>query len=246
VTVELLDALRRGGLLTATVDGWRWDDAAVRARLGDSEEASFVQARVSALPAAARQVVEAMACLGGRAEAGLLQTAIGQPAAVVEQAVAPALEDGLLVTAVRFRHDRLREAILRGLDPSRRRPLQLGMARRLAGVPELFALAAEQYLPVVDAVTDSQERQEVVGLLRCAADQAAVIGDQARMSTLLAAALGLVDPGDTITLIELRTGNHAALFGLGRLDEACRRSPRTDRCQAAFRAPMSEDRPRPR
>ena len=226
VTVELLDALRRGGLLTATVDGWRWDDAAVRARLGDSEEASFVQARVSALPAAARQVVEVMACLGGRAEAGLLQTAIGQPAAVVEQAVAAALEDGLLVTepgvhsAVRFRHDRLREAILRGLDPSRRRPLQLGMARRLAGVPELFALAAEQYLPVVDAVTDSQERQEVVGLLRRAADQAAVIGDQARMSTLLAAALGLVDPGDTATLIELRTGKHAALFGLGRLDEA--------------------------
>ena len=33
-TVELLNALRRDGLLTATVRGWQWDDAAVRAHLG--------------------------------------------------------------------------------------------------------------------------------------------------------------------------------------------------------------------
>ena len=57
--------------------------------------------------------------------------------------------------AVRFRHDRIREAILAGLDPPRRRTLQLAMARRLAEVPELFAVAAEQYLPVVDAVEDA-------------------------------------------------------------------------------------------
>ena len=60
--------------------------------------------------------------------------------------------------AVRFRHDRIREAILGGLDPQRRRALQLAMARRLAEVPELFAVAAEQYLPVVDAVDDAAER----------------------------------------------------------------------------------------
>ena len=59
------------------------------------------------------------------------------------------------------------------MDPQRRRTLQLGMARRLAGVPELFAVAAEQYLPVVDAVDDAAERRQVVGLLRRAADQAA-------------------------------------------------------------------------
>ena len=36
-TVELLNALRRDGVLTATADGWRWDAAAVRAHLGRSE-----------------------------------------------------------------------------------------------------------------------------------------------------------------------------------------------------------------
>ena len=33
-TVELLNALRRDGVLAATANGWRWDAAAVRARLG--------------------------------------------------------------------------------------------------------------------------------------------------------------------------------------------------------------------
>jgi hypothetical protein len=89
-----------------------------------------------------------MACLGGRAELSLLQAATGEPTAMVEQALAPALDDGLLVMepgaypAVRFRHDRIREVILDQLDPPRRRTLQLAMARRLAAVPELSAAAA--------------------------------------------------------------------------------------------------------
>ena len=122
-TVELLNALRRDGLLAATAAGWRWDAAAVRAHLGRSEVAGLGAARAAALPAQSRQVVEAMACLGGRAELSLLQAATGEPADVVDQALAPALGEGLLVAepgahpAVRFRHDRIREAILGGLDP---------------------------------------------------------------------------------------------------------------------------------
>ena len=137
-TVELLNALRRDGVLTATAAGWRWDAAAVRAHLGQSEVAGLLAARVAALPAPSRQLVEAMACLGGRAELSLLQAATGEPASVVDQALAPALDEGLLVAepgahpAVRFRHDRIREVILGGLDPRRRRALQLAMARRLA------------------------------------------------------------------------------------------------------------------
>ena len=115
--------------------------------------------------------------------------------------LAPALDEGLLVAepgaheAVRFRHDRTREVILGGLDPQRRRTLQLAMARRLAGVPELFAVAAEQYLPVVDAVDDPAERRQVAALLRRAADQAALIGDYALVNALLAAALRANRPG---------------------------------------------------
>ena len=153
-TVELLNALRRDGMLAATAAGWRWDAAAVRAHLGRSEVAGLLAAPAESMPASSRELVEAMACLGGRAELSLLQIATAASAGVVEQRLAPALDEGLLVVepgaheAVRFRHDRIREVVLGGLGPRRRRALQLAMARRLAAVPELFAVAAEQYLPV--------------------------------------------------------------------------------------------------
>ncbi|WP_346279691.1 GAF domain-containing protein [Pseudonocardia sp.] len=171
-------------------------------------------------------MAEAMACLGGRAELSLLQAATGESAGVVDQALAPALDEGLLVAepgahpAVRFRHDRIREAVLGRLEHSRRRALQLAMARRLAAVPEVFAAAAEQYLPVIGAVTDAAERRQVAGLLLRAAGQATLTGDYALVYALLTAALPAVEPGETGTLAEVHTGRHAALYGLGRLEEA--------------------------
>ncbi len=225
-TVELLNALRRDGLMTATPAGWQWDEAAVRTHLGRSEVADLLAARAAALPEQSRQMVQAMACLGGRAELTLLQAATGEPADAVDQALAPALDDGLLVAepgahpAVRFRHDRIREAILDGLDPGRQQALQLAMARRLATVPELFAAAAEQYLPAVGAVAGAAERRQVVGLLRRAAGQATLIGDYALVHALLTAALAAVSPGETATLAQVHAGRHAALYCLGRLDEA--------------------------
>jgi predicted ATPase/signal transduction histidine kinase len=226
-TVELLNALRRDGLLTATPAGWRPDESAVRTHLGQSDVAGMLAARVDAMPPMSRAMVEAMASLGGRAELSLLQTATTEPASGVEQLLAPALDEGLLVAepgahqAVRFRHDRTREVILARLHPGRRHTLQLTMARRLAAVPELFAAAAEQYLPVVDAVHDDAERRRVVGLLRRAAEQATLTGDYSLVNALLGAALQLIDPGDeTALLVEVHTGRHAALYGIGRLDEA--------------------------
>jgi GAF domain-containing protein/predicted ATPase len=225
-TVELLNALRRDGLLTATAAGWRWDEAAVRAHLDRSEVAGLVAVRAADLPEESWRVTEAMACLGGRAELSLLRAATGEPVDAVDQALAPALDEGLLVAepgahpAVRFRHDRIREAILAGLAPGRQRALQLAMARRLAAVPELFAVAAEQYLPAAGAVAGAAERRQVAGLLRRAAGQATLTGDHALVHALLTAALTMVDPGETATLAELHTGRHAALYCLGRLEEA--------------------------
>ena len=230
-TVELLNALRRDGLLAATAAGWRWDEAAVRAHLGRSEVTGLLAARAAALPEKSRQVTEAMACLGGRAELSLLQVAVGEPADVVDRALAPALEEGLLVAepgahpAVRFGHDRIREAVIGRLDPGQRRALQLAMARRLAAVPELFAVAAGQYLPVAGTVTDVTERRQVVGLLRRAAGQATLIGDYALVSALLTAALPVIDPGETATLAQVHADRHAALYCLGRRRRRTRRTP---------------------
>ena len=225
-TVEVLNALRRDGLLTATASGWRWDDAAVRRRLGQAEVAALSAARIDALPQATREIIEAMACLGGHVELTVIQTATGEPVSVVEQRLAPALEDGLLVMepgaheAVRFRHDRVRELIVSSLRPRERQRRQLAMARRLAAVPELFAVAAEQYLPAVDGLDDPAERPQVVGLLRRAAEQAVLIGDHRLVDALLTAALRLIDDGDAATLIEVQTARHGALYSMARLEAA--------------------------
>jgi signal transduction histidine kinase len=171
-------------------------------------------------------MVQAMACLGGRIELDVLRTAVAEPPGLVQQRLAPALDEGVLVIepglheAVQFGHDRIREAVLRSLNYEQRRGLQLTIARRLSAIPEMFAIAAEQYLPVIDAVDEPTEQSHVVGLLRRAAEKASVIGDYALMGTLLAAALSRVDPSETDTLLELRTARHAALYAMGRLDEA--------------------------
>ncbi|QRP46879.1 AAA family ATPase [Amycolatopsis sp. FDAARGOS 1241] len=224
-TVQLLNALSRQGVLTASPAGWRWDPAVVRAHLGPAEVGDLLAARLEALPPPSRQLVEALACLGGQVETAVLQTATGEPAGVVAQRLTPALDEGLLVPAqdphgaVRFRHDRIRESVLPTLGP-RRPALHLAMARRLAPAPELFAVAADQYLPVLDAVGDPAERQRVAELLRLAADQAALTGDYARVSALLAAAVRTADPADQDLAAELRTARQAALFSAGRLAEA--------------------------
>ena len=225
-TLELLNTLRHEGVLTPTSKGWSWDEPAVRSLLARSEVAKLAMARLAALPSASRDVLEAMACLGGRAELSVLAAATAELAEVVEQRLAPALEEGVLVAetwthdAVRFRHDRIREAILAEVDTQRRHSLHLAMARRLAVRPELFAVAAEQYLPVIDTVTDAGERSAVVALLRRAAEQAALVGDYSQVHTLLSSALRVADPGDAAGLIQLHTGRLTALFCLGRLEEA--------------------------
>ena len=224
-TVELLNALRRDGVLTPAPGGWRWQAEAVRARLDRSEDASLQGTRLRAMPEQTSAAVEAMGCLGGRAEPRPLRIATGTTAGEMADALEPAIEDGLLVLepgtheAVRFRHDRIREAVLAGIEPERRRALQLAMARRLA-VPELFAVAAEQYLPVADTVGDTAERRVVAVLLARAADQAAMIGDYRLTERLLTTALALTEPDETATVLDLRTRRHAALYSLGRFDEA--------------------------
>ena len=224
-TVELVNTLRHDGILTLSDDGWRWDTAALSGH-HQANMPELLAQRAAAMPPRTGTLLSAMACLAGRVELGLLADATGLPATVVEEWLAPALDDGLLVLetgshdAVRFRHDRVREAVLTHLGIQRQRSVRLSLARRLVRRPELYAVAAQQYLPVVDAITDPDERRLVAGALRQAAEQAKMVSGQALVEKLLTAAIELTDPADTATIIELQTGRHHALYGAGRLREA--------------------------
>ncbi|MBL7502747.1 diguanylate cyclase [Frankia sp. CNm7] len=225
-TVQLLNALRHEGLLTFGEAGWRWDEAALRRRLACVDVTGLLAARVAALPRTSRQLLAIMACLAGRVELPVLQVATGLEAGEVERRLAPAFADGLLVLesdgpqSARFHHDRAQESILGSLSPQARRATQLRLARRLADRPELFAMAAEQYLSVADAVHAAPERQLMVRLFQQAADQARVLSNYPLVERFLTAAATLIGPTDTNQLITVRTGRHAALYSLGRLEEA--------------------------
>ena len=136
----------------------------MRSLLASSDVAARPLGRLAALPAASRDMVEMMARLGSPLTwwSGTWRPRSGTVA-----------ETGAH-DAVRFRHDRIREAILAKLDTQQRRSLQLALARRLAATPELVAVAAQQYLPVIEAITDAAERSHVLALLRRAAEQASI------------------------------------------------------------------------
>src|SRR5690606_14854918 len=166
--LEVLGALRRDGLLTASGGrGWRWDPRAVRHRLATPRRTTdLVADRVASLPPATVEVLEAMACLGEKVELSLLGTAVGVGPADLRQRLAPAFRDGLLAPAgpeaVRFRHDVVRETVLRRTGTHDRRATRLAPARRLADArpgADAGADGAPLYLPVGAAVRDAAERR---------------------------------------------------------------------------------------
>ncbi|OHV43467.1 diguanylate cyclase [Pseudofrankia sp. BMG5.36] len=224
-TVELLTMLRHEDALTVRDGRWRWDRDTLRARLDRVDMSDLLAARVAQVPPDTTDVLTTMACLAGRVELDVLAAAAGLAENEVERRLAPAFADGLLVlesdgrATIRFHHDRAQESVLRRVSSQEQRDVRLRVARRLASRPAFFAVAAQQYLSVVDAVHVPAERRLMVRLFRRAADEAKLLSNYPLVERFLAAAVTLIDPVDTDQLIAVHIDWHAALYSLGRLDE---------------------------
>ncbi|EFC79699.1 serine/threonine protein kinase, partial [Parafrankia sp. EUN1f] len=224
-TVELLNSLRQDGVLARGDSGWRWDEAGLHRRL-HVNAAGLLTAQVTSLPPETRESLAMMTCLAGRAELDLLKAATGLAADELERRLAPAFAAGLLVLesggqpAVRFDHDQTRESILEGLTAEARRAVRLSLARRLADRNEFLTVAAEQYLLVADSVDTPQEQRQMVNLFLRAAEETKLLVGSPLAERFLAAAVRFIDPTDTDQLLAVHLDRHAALYRLGRLDEA--------------------------
>ena len=124
---------------------------------------------------------------------------------------------------LRFRHDRVQQAVFEAMPAERRRQLHLRLARRVMQLPALRHLAAEQYLPVVDAVTQDEERRDVARLFQRAAESSRVL-NYVLAERFLAAAIGLIrplaaGPEEAALLQHLDVERHVALYSLGRADD---------------------------
>ncbi|MGA2929713.1 MAG: GAF domain-containing protein, partial [Solirubrobacteraceae bacterium] len=227
--VELVNALRRDRVLVPDSGGWRWDSRTIRSYIGRGDASDFLVARFGYLPDDCRSLLRVLALLGGELPLDVLALAADLPMAAVESRLAPAVDDGLLaITAVagltaRFGHDRARRAACAGLDPQSLAAIHLTLGRRFALHDEHAVRAATQYLTALDSVTEHDERRLVAELFRTAA-ASLQSSDYAQCERLLEAAVLLVkgtpaqahDPLVTRLMCE----RHAALFNLGRLDEA--------------------------
>jgi diguanylate cyclase (GGDEF)-like protein len=213
-TVELLNALRREGVLAPDGGGWRWDPAAVRDFVGHGDVVALLTARIDALPEDTRGAIDVMACLGGEVDLDLL----GAP-------LTAAVDDGLVVvdaTAARFRHDRVQQAAFGRLSSGERARLSLTLARRLAPAPEaapLYLAAAGELL--TPGTAEPGELRAAAALLRKAAAAARLVANHATSEAHLAVALRLLGEDDE-GYAETRAAWHAALCGLGRFDDADR------------------------
>jgi diguanylate cyclase (GGDEF)-like protein len=228
-TVELINALRSDGVLVPGPTGWSWDEAGLRSYVGERDVVEIVVGRIDRLPEATRDLLAVMACLANEVDVALLRAATGASETDLEERLAPALEDGLLVvthtatapTAVRFRHERVQQASYARLEEPRRVALHRTLAETLATMPAYGPIAAQLYLTVVDALTDPRERRRVAGVFGAAA-AAIRVASAATAETYLSTALRMLgaEPGHDPLVTELTVQLHATLYRLGRLAEA--------------------------
>ncbi|MBI5259324.1 MAG: AAA family ATPase [Burkholderiales bacterium] len=230
--LERLNGLRDDGVLSLNHGRWTWDAGAVHRYVGPARPAEL-QHRLNGLAPAAREMLQALACLGVAVNRAAAAQAIGLDPAVLAQGVQPLLDDGVVVgpdgqpDTLQLANERVREAALGTMDADECSALHLALARRLdaqAGHDTaLEPLAAQQYLAGTAAITDATEAAHAVALF----DQAA---QRLRLSALdeaerfLAAALRLVKTHgpvcDAKTVFALECEHHRALFTKGRLAEA--------------------------
>ncbi|WP_369799010.1 AAA family ATPase [Caenimonas sp. SL110] len=245
-TVEMINALRADGLLMLGESGWTWDDAKVRSYVGRGNVVDLLAARISRLPAASRELLEFMSCLDSAVEIRLLCVAIGLSDDELQSRLRAPLEDGLLVedrtggqVSVRFRHDRVQQAMLGAMDDSQRASRQAAMARRLALEPAHASEAAQQYLACLGLLNEPEEQRRAAHLLHGLGQVLASTGAYLLAERYMAAAEGLLaaldEPGDEALRLAIDVARHRVLYGMGRVKES---DPLFDRIQARTRVPL--------
>jgi predicted ATPase/signal transduction histidine kinase/predicted Ser/Thr protein kinase len=228
-TVEMVNALRADGVLTLGDAGWQWDEIKVRRFVGRGNVVDLLAARISRLPAASLELLEYMSCLGNAVEHKLLCAAVGLTDDELQARLRAPVEDGLLVAdtagdAVRFRHDRVQQAMLGAMDDVQRGTRQLAMARRLSAHPAYESDAAQQYLACMGLLDEPEEQRRAAHLFHGLAQVLASTASYLLAERYLAAADSLLaimnDPADAPLRRAIDVARHCALYSLGRIHEA--------------------------
>ncbi|WP_257460460.1 trifunctional serine/threonine-protein kinase/ATP-binding protein/sensor histidine kinase [Archangium lipolyticum] len=173
---QLMLALDRDGLLVRTDEGgWRWDAEGARAMGYSDNVVDFLVGKLRQLPGEVRRLLNLAACVGNVFSLSMLRTLselgdVGE----VEQALGPALQEGLLMRGgpeqYRFLHDRIHQAAQALLSEEERKAIHLRIGRAmLASLPpeelseKLFDVVS-QLNAGVELIQEPEGRQHLARL----------------------------------------------------------------------------------
>jgi PAS domain S-box-containing protein len=171
-TLQFLAALHEERLLKfdPRAGGWTFDLEGIRAKGYTDNVVDLVAGRLDRLTAACRRTLQTLACLGTRAEAGVLSRVLEEGNGAGGGGLAEAEKAGLLIrqeNGFAFAHDRIREAAYASLPPAERPREHLRLGRLLlAGrtedevEDEVFELV-NHFNRGLDLIGDEAERDRV-------------------------------------------------------------------------------------
>ncbi|CAO3408802.1 hypothetical protein [Azospirillum largimobile] len=197
--LQLLRTLADDGTLRydAGRSAWTWTAGAAALLPGGDTVTDLLVARLRRLPAAGRNAVRLLACIGNGADDRLLASVAGLPSTAMEAALAPAAAAGLVLRGEAggwaLVHDRVQEAAY-GLTPAEERPAQHAVIASAMldlwpdrGPEELFRIAAQIELSL-DAPLCAGRTGDFAGTLIDAAVQAVASAAPGQALTYLAGA----------------------------------------------------------
>lgn len=197
--IQFLTALTEEGLLVFDHRGarWSWDLEQIRAKGFTDNVVDLMLAKLRRLPAATRNALKQLACLGNDATISTLAMVQDASEAELDAALWPAVRAGLVLrlgNVYRFLHDRIQEAAYALIPEDARPAAHLAIGRRLvAGTPP--EAIAERVFEIVGQfnrgaglIVTPNEREQVAELNLLA-------GQRAKASTAYASALAYLTAG---------------------------------------------------
>lgn len=215
--IEMMDALHHAGALdvAAGVVDVEGDDVELPEALRTT-----VLRRMRGLPDRTVELLRRASLLGSTSDLVALSAVTDETAMQVADAIAPAIDAGVLArqdNTVQFRHDVIREAVLAELPPAVRREMHTAAGTALARAGASPVTVARQF-----ALGASAGDTRPVEWLRRAADDVRAL-DPAATVALSEEALALAPEGWE-GAVQIRTSMIEPLTACGRVDEAIERA----------------------
>ncbi len=213
-------------------DAWHWETESIKALDISDNVIELMLRKIARLPQATCGVLQGAACIGSNFSLDLLAVAAETDKKALQQALAPAVEVGLVAllgSHARFTHDRIQQAVYQSLPPQTAQRIHLRLGRQLLAQHhqhELHLVAVQQLnlgLPLIQEPAE-QHRLATLNLEAGNAARATMAYDSARDFYATGEHLLVQSGMDTKeTRFELRFHMAETLFYLGDVATAVQR-----------------------